>query len=467
VPINGRGYVPDTFDPFTDPSFPIPVSRSVLVVGTNPVVIQFDMLSNSRFRWVQKPVVIIALILELLRPSSSFYFDATRCQRYQRNGSVGEKHGHGHDHDYGHDNDMNSVGLKLKTIESSRVFDAKETQNSPVQKLPPHAMSIPIPMLILPLLFIFPYSSSAMGNLLADSQINALGSGPDPRYFLAGGLCASVSHGITTPIDVVKTRIQSDPEKYDGLGVLESSKLILQDDGYEALLKGLGPTVIGYGLEGAAKFGLYESLKPIIFGLLNLQSPNIAYIFASVVAGGVASIILCPMERTRIRLVTDPDFSEYNLLTGVPRLVEESGVLSLFYGLPAMLSKQCPYTLGKQVTYDDICQALYSVVPNVNDSSTKVEVSLVAACCASVIACILSQPGDVLLTETYKDKSGSSVSRSFLDVGSKIYNERGGVAGFYSGIVARLIQVGGIITSQLLLYDFIKQSLGLPATGSS
>jgi len=347
------------------------------------------------------------------------------------------------------------------------VFDAKETQNSPLQKLPPHAMSIPIPMLILPLLFIFPYSSSAMGDLLADSQINALGSGPDPRYFLAGGLCASISHGITTPIDVVKTRIQSDPEKYDGLGVLESSKLILQDDGYEALLKGLGPTVIGYGLEGAAKFGLYESLKPIIFGLLNLQSPNIAYIFASVVAGGVASIILCPMERTRIRLVTDPDFSKYNLLTGVPRLVEESGVLSLFYGLPAMLSKQCPYTLGKQVTYDDICQALYSVVPNVNDSSTKVEVSLVAACCASVIACILSQPGDVLLTETYKDKSGSSVSRSFLDVGSKIYNERGGVAGFYSGIVARLIQVGGIITSQLLLYDFIKQSLGLPATGSS
>jgi hypothetical protein len=30
-----------------------------------------------------------------------------------------------------------------------------------------------------------------------------------------------------------------------------------------------------------------------------------------------------------------------------------------------------------------------------------------------------------------------------------------------------LIQVGGIIVSQLLLYDFIKQSLGLPATGSA
>eukprot|EP00536_Pseudo-nitzschia_multiseries_P012789 jgi/Psemu1/309418/fgenesh1_kg.508_\ len=172
------------------------------------------------------------------------------------------------------------------------------------------------------------------------------------------------------------------------------------------------------------------------------------------------------MERTRIRLVTDSDFSNYNLLTGIPRLVEESGVVGLFYGLPAMLSKQCPYTLGKQVTYDEICRALYSVLRNVNNSSTKVEVSLVGACCASVIACVLSQPGDVILTETYKDKE-TSESQGFPQVVSKIYNERSGVNGFYSGLVARLIQVGGIITTQLLLYDFIKQSLGLPATGSS
>ena len=34
----------------------------------------------------------------------------------------------------------------------------------------------------------------------------------DYRYFVAGGTCAAISHGITTPIDVVKTRIQADPK---------------------------------------------------------------------------------------------------------------------------------------------------------------------------------------------------------------------------------------------------------------
>ena len=46
--------------------------------------------------------------------------------------------------------------------------------------------------------------------------------GMDWRYFVAGGVCAATSHGITTPIDVVKTRMQAEPE------VCISSKLFVQ-----------------------------------------------------------------------------------------------------------------------------------------------------------------------------------------------------------------------------------------------
>jgi solute carrier family 25 phosphate transporter 3 len=71
----------------------------------------------------------------------------------------------------------------------------------------------------------------------------------DYRFFVAGGTCAAISHGITTPIDVVKTKIQADPKKYNK-GMVSSAALILKEGGPNALLGGLGPTVVGYGIEG-------------------------------------------------------------------------------------------------------------------------------------------------------------------------------------------------------------------------
>jgi hypothetical protein len=61
----------------------------------------------------------------------------------------------------------------------------------------------------------------------------------DWRYFLAGGLCAATSHGITTPIDVVKTKMQTNPEKYKN-GVFSAAKDIIRTEGVLFLLAGLG-----------------------------------------------------------------------------------------------------------------------------------------------------------------------------------------------------------------------------------
>lgn len=228
------------------------------------------------------------------------------------------------------------------------------------------------------------------------------------------------------------------------------------------LLSGLGPTVIGYGVEGAAKFGLYESLKPIVAEILSLDSPAIPYLIASIVAGATASVMLCPMEKARVRLVTDPDFAP-NLVTAILLMVDESGVGGLFGGLSAMLSKQVPFTFAKQVSFDTFASTLYAAAANANiaPAGVKFEVSFGAALLASVLACLLSHPGDVILTGTYK---GSNL-RSFSCVVSQIYKD-GGIQGFCSGLSARLLHVGAIITSQLVLYDIIKQGLGLPATGS-
>jgi Mitochondrial carrier protein len=163
----------------------------------------------------------------------------------------------------------------------------------------------------------------------------------DYRYFVAGGVCAAYSHGITTPIDVIKTKMQADPTEYND-GMLSAAAKIIKKDGPGVLLGGLGPTVVGYGIEGAAKFGIYEILKPI-FGQVIEDQPT-AFILASIAAGAVAALILCPAESVRIRIVTDKDYADKGLLSGLPKLIKDEGFLEMFGGFPAMLTKQVRQT---------------------------------------------------------------------------------------------------------------------------
>lgn len=195
------------------------------------------------------------------------------------------------------------------------------------------------------------------------------------------------------------------------------------------------------------------------------------------------------MESTRIRMVTDPSFEGLSLLRGLAQLVKEAGLIpTLTVGMGAMLAKQVPYTFGKQVTFDVVAKFVYGVLnnkPALSDSISKIvqpkwAVSVVAAMIASVMACLLSQPGDVILTETYKgaddtkskNQSSGAKSRGLGEVSASIYGRHSdegliqGLSGFYTGLYARLVHVGMIITSQLIIYDLVKQLLGLPATGS-
>jgi solute carrier family 25 phosphate transporter 3 len=269
--------------------------------------------------------------------------------------------------------------------------------------------------------------------------------------------------------------MQANPKKYNK-GMIQASADIIKEQGPGALLGGLGPTVVGYGIEGAMKFGVYEVMKPVFAALLVSEGSNNkgpAYLLASIVAGSVAAMLLCPMESTRIKIVTDPNYAGRGLSSALPKLLKEEGLASTFAGLWAMLAKQVPYTFGKQVSFDVFAALMYAAfsamqenMAFLSDSVVKWGVSVFAAMAASLIACLLSQPGDMILTETYKPSSSvKQQQRSFTQIIADIHGT-GGVGNFFTGTSARIVHVGLIITSQLVIYDLVKQLLGLPATGA-
>jgi solute carrier family 25 phosphate transporter 3 len=66
---------------------------------------------------------------------------------------------------------------------------------------------------------------------------------------LAGGICCSITHAALCPVDVVKTRIQLDPVKYNK-GLIGGFRQVIAAEGPGGLLTGLAPTAVGYFVQG-------------------------------------------------------------------------------------------------------------------------------------------------------------------------------------------------------------------------
>ena len=99
----------------------------------------------------------------------------------------------------------------------------------------------------------------------------------------------------------------------------------------------------------------------------------------------------------------------------------------------------------------------------VDTSNMHFMVMIVSAFLASILACLASQPGDVLLTRSALDND-DDVEVSFNQHLRAILAEKGW-RGLFSGLPARILHVGSIVTSQLVVYDLVKQAMGLPLTG--
>jgi len=318
-------------------------------------------------------------------------------------------------------------------------------------------------------------SITAFGILAFAWLIRASGPGAW-RYYLAGGICAATSHSIPVPVDVVKTRKQVDPKLYK-LNFVDATRHIVKHEGLNALLAGLGPTIWGYMLEGAIKFGVYEMLKPIVKGMLltlsttapalaSLNSRLFGYTLCATASGVAASLMLCPMEALRIRLVAEPDFAPKGWIQGGFKMLKYEGVGALWKGMIPMLWKQVPYTATKNVSFDFITTYAYATARAGGfhmGPTTKFTVPLLSAALASILSCVSSQPGDMLLSLVNAHEGDRRRTRDFV---RDILRSDRGVRGLFIGIKTRLLHVGIIVTLQLLIYDFVKRLCGIAATGS-
>ncbi|KAI1842891.1 hypothetical protein JX265_012020 [Neoarthrinium moseri] len=283
------------------------------------------------------------------------------------------------------------------------------------------------------------------------------------RFALAGAICCSVTHGGLTPVDVVKTRIQLDPQTYNR-GMIGGFRQVIAKEGAGALLTGAGPTFAGYFLQGAFKFGGYEFFKQQAINTVGIESATnnrtVVYLASSACAEFFADIALCPLEATRIRLVSEPTYAS-GLVSGFSKMLKNEGFGAFYAGFGPILFKQIPYTMAKFVVYEKVAEAVFRKFPKESLSDGQQTLAnLGSGLIAGFAAAIVSQPADTMLSKINKSKGlpGESTTSRLIKIAKEL-----GLKGSYGGIGARLVMVGTLTAGQFAIYGDIKKALG--ATG--
>ncbi|KJK84477.1 hypothetical protein H634G_00841 [Metarhizium anisopliae BRIP 53293] len=303
---------------------------------------------------------------------------------------------------------------------------------------------------------------AAKGNSLvgAEATEKIAGASLYARYALAGSFCCAFTHAVLTPVDVVKTRIQLEPTRYSS-SLFRSARQIASHEGLGAFSTGLGPTVVGYGLQGACKFGGYEFFKARAVDHLGYENAvhnrSAVYLASAATAEFFGDIALCPFESVRIRLVSQPTYAD-GFANALIKLGREEGLAGLYSGLGPILLKQIPYTMATFLVYEKAIQTAYTYVDKAKVSTAGATgINLAAGLVAGVAAAVVSQPADTILSKVNKDKglAGESVTRRLVRIATGL-----GWRGAFTGMQARLVMVGGMTAVQFGIYGDTKKLFG-------
>jgi solute carrier family 25 phosphate transporter 3 len=274
-----------------------------------------------------------------------------------------------------------------------------------------------------------------------------------------------------------RTRLQISKE-YKGVG--DAFFKILRQEGARSLLLGMGPTFVGYSIQGACKFGFFEYFKKKAIENLGIETAKRynmpIYIASSSMAEVLATTALCPWEALRIRMVGQPDiYARNGILKSLTMIYSQEGLNGFFKGLAPILCKQVPYTVTQLTVFSKCTDYVYlkllpkyfGLTKDQMTSGQQLATSMTCGVIAGVVSSYASHPADTILSRiNMKPEIIATETREMIQKPrtiSSIVKELG-FKGIWIGAGTRAVMVSLLSAGMFLIYDSVKLAVGLPTT---
>lgn len=298
-----------------------------------------------------------------------------------------------------------------------------------------------------------------------------MGDKHDASYYYkcmkGGALGCGLTHTAIVTLDLIKCRKQVDPTIYKSLG--DGIKTIRAAEGPRGLVVGWQPTLIGYSLQGMAKFGFYEMFKDVYAGIAGDKAEKykvLGFSLASASAELIADLFLCPLEAIKVRMQTSKtgEFPR-GLIPAFRQIHSNEGMNGLYKGLVPLWARQVPYTIVKFVFFEKTVEFFYrniftSKPKNQYSKGTQLSITFTSGYIAGILCAIISHPADTLVSKLNNMKTEGST----MDNVKKIYGDIG-FNGLWRGLGTRILMVGTLTGLQWWIYDTYKTMVGLQTSG--
>lgn len=284
--------------------------------------------------------------------------------------------------------------------------------------------------------------------------------------FIAGGLAGGIAAVATSPLEVIKTRLQSNvgrevvqvcrlvsqqtfslaspgtiypPHTTSAisLGSLNYVRHIVKTEGGQALFKGLLPTLIGSVPTRAVYFSMYSRFKLFYNNHLTPNSSGV-HLLSAMSAGVVTSTTTSPIwvVKTQMQLHNRP----HQLLTVrncIRSLYRTDGIRAFYRGLTASYAGTIE-TAIHFVIYERMKVKVAQLSGKREPHPTE---CMFIAAGSKMTASMLCYPHEVCRTRLRQEaKPSERVYHSFLQTLTKIGREEGR-RGLYGGLTAHLVRV--------------------------
>ncbi|GAM21946.1 hypothetical protein SAMD00019534_051210, partial [Acytostelium subglobosum LB1] len=288
---------------------------------------------------------------------------------------------------------------------------------------------------------------------------------------IAGGMVTAMA---LTPLDVVKTRLQNQPNVATAAagtisnaasssshfsGTIDALIKISRNEGLHTLWRGLTPSFLMTIPSTAIHFTTYEYFKQHIERYTDKDNVYIAPLIAGSLGRVVSVTVTSPFELIRTNLQGITNRKTLHFVPLIREIVGNVGLTGLWRGLSPTLMRDVPFSA--------IYWSCYEIIKK--KRASPFYINFVSGAMSGSIAAVVTTPIDLIktriqmtaqLTASKSNQNNSIISSSrnrtsAIYHAKEIYREEG-LMGFTKGMVPRLAKVAPACAIMISTYEWVK-----------